>query len=63
MHAAAVELGGLRVLARVLAYSDEAILGRDILNQVVMTLDGPGLVMSIAGRPRPRRPQRKPARR
>jgi predicted aspartyl protease len=56
VHAASVELGGLRVLARIVAFADEAILGRDILNQAVVTLDGPGLVMSVAARSRRRRP-------
>ncbi len=55
VHAAAVEVGGLRVLARVVAFVDEAILGRDILNQTVVTLDGPGLAVSVAGRSRSRR--------
>jgi len=55
VHAASVELGGLRVLARIVAFADEAILGRDILNQAVVTLDGPGLAMSVAARSRRRR--------
>lgn len=61
VHAAAIQLGGLRVLARVVAFADEAILGRDILNQVVVTLDGPGLAMSITDRARARRRKRAPA--
>jgi predicted aspartyl protease len=61
VHAATVELGGLRVLVRVVAFADDAILGRDILNQAVVTLDGPGLAMSIAGRARSRRRPRAPA--
>lgn len=60
VHAASVELGGLRVLARIVAFADEAILGRDVLNQIVITLDGPGLVMSIADRARARRRRRAP---
>lgn len=60
VHAASVELGGLRVLARIVAFADEAILGRDILNQIVVTLDGPGLAMSVAGRSRTRRRRRDP---
>ena len=58
VHAAAVEFGGVRVLARIVAFVDEAILGRDVLNQAVMRLDGPGLAISIDGRSRPRRPRR-----
>jgi predicted aspartyl protease len=59
VHAASVELGGVRLLARVVAFVDEAILGRDLLNQTVMTLDGPGLVFSVAERSRMRRPRRR----
>lgn len=58
VHAAVVELGGLRVMARVVAFLDEAILGRDILNQLVVVLDGPKLEISVANR----RPRRKRAR-
>lgn len=58
VHVAAVELGGLRLLARVVAFTDEAILGRDVLNQTVVTLDGPGLTLSIAGASRTRRRKR-----
>jgi hypothetical protein len=61
VHAASVELAGLRVLARIVAFADEAILGRDILNQVVVTLDGPGLAVSVAARSRTRRRKRAPA--
>jgi predicted aspartyl protease len=73
VHAASVELGGLRMLARIVAFADEAILGRDILNQAVVTLDGPGLAISIdsraskragrsaGGRARGRRPRRGPS--
>jgi predicted aspartyl protease len=43
VHAAVVELGDLRVIARVVAFLDEAILGRDIMNQAVVVLDGPRL--------------------
>lgn len=56
LHAASVELGERRLLARVVAFADEAILGRDVLNQIVATLDGPGLVLSMGSRsPRRRR--------
>lgn len=50
VHAALVELGELRMLARIVAFADEAILGRDILNQAVVTLDGPGRVTSVDAR-------------
>jgi predicted aspartyl protease len=55
VHAASVEFGGVRLVARIVAFADEAILGRDVLNQAVMGLDGPGLVMSVRGRSRQRR--------
>lgn len=55
MHTASVELGALRMLARVVAFADEAILGRDVLNRAVVTLDGPGFAISIADRSRKRR--------
>lgn len=55
VHAAAVEFGDLRVLARVVAFVDEAILGRDVLNQALVMLDGPGLAISMTGRPRAKR--------
>ena len=60
VHAASIEVGGLRLLAQVVAFADEAILGRDILNRTVMTLDGPGLAISIASRSRTRRRRRAP---
>lgn len=47
VHAASIELAGHRVLARVVAFVDEAILGRDVLNQVVVALDGPALAISM----------------
>jgi predicted aspartyl protease len=55
VHAAWVELGDIHLVARVVAFADEAILGRDVLNQAVVTLDGPGLVFSFAGRSQKRR--------
>lgn len=55
VHAAVVELGDLRVIARVVAFLDEAILGRDLLNQIVIVLDGPGLEISVKSRARRRR--------
>jgi predicted aspartyl protease len=57
VHAAAIQVGEIRLLARVVAFVDEAILGRDVLNQAVVTLDGPGLAISV-GKSRPKRPRR-----
>jgi predicted aspartyl protease len=47
VHLASVELGELRVKARIIAFADEAILGRDVLNQGIVTLDGPSLAISL----------------
>lgn len=55
VHAAAIEVGELRLVARVVAFTDEAILGRDVLNDAVARLDGPGLTISITGRSRGKR--------
>jgi clan AA aspartic protease len=57
VHAATIEFGGVRLVARIVAFIDEAILGRDVLNQVVVKLDGPRLAMAMTGRSRSR-PQR-----
>lgn len=61
VHAASVELGRLRVTVQVVAFADEAILGRDVLNQGIMVLDGPGLTVSL--RPAPRSPAARATRR
>jgi predicted aspartyl protease len=56
VHAARVRVGKLRVLARVVALGDEALLGRDVLNRMVVQLDGPG--QTIDATPPPPRPKR-----
>lgn len=58
VHLASVEVGELRVSARIIAYADEAILGRDVLNQAIVTLDGPGLTISLQPAARKRRRSR-----
>jgi predicted aspartyl protease len=55
VHDAAVTLAGIRSLVQVVAFADEAILGRDVLNQFIATFDGPALTLSIAS-PRRKRP-------
>jgi predicted aspartyl protease len=57
IHAARVHVGGIRVLARVAAYGDEALLGRDVLNKMLLDIDGPGLTITTTA-PRPKRPRR-----
>jgi predicted aspartyl protease len=52
--AARIELPGFSTLARVIGFADEAILGRDLLNAWVATLDGPRGLLSIRTRPTPR---------
>jgi predicted aspartyl protease len=56
VHAARVRLGGLHVLARVVALGDDALLGRDLLNRLVLHIDGPaGVVEATLGAKRSRR--------
>jgi predicted aspartyl protease len=40
VHAALVEIATLRVLTQVIAYGEEAIVGRDVLNRMLLVLDG-----------------------
>ncbi len=47
VHAAIVEVAGLRALARVVALEEEIVVGRDLLNRLVALLDGPGLTISL----------------
>jgi len=49
VHAARIEFARMRGLARVVAFGDEAILGRDLLNRAVARLDGPRLKLSLTG--------------
>lgn len=56
VHAARVRLGALRAIARVVALGDESLLGRDLLNRLVLTIDGPG--QTIEAVPRGKKPRR-----
>lgn len=47
MHAAEVDTTGFRGLIRVIGLGQEALLGRDLLNQWVVTLRGPEQVMDV----------------
>jgi predicted aspartyl protease len=60
VHAARIRLGSLRVLMRVVALGDECLIGRDILNRLVLHLDGPTHTLQVSSRPtpRPKRPRR-----
>jgi predicted aspartyl protease len=59
VHAARLRIGALRVLARVAAYGDEALLGRELLNLLVMRFEGPELLLHVPGRPTPKKPLRR----
>jgi predicted aspartyl protease len=48
VHAAAFEIAGSTELVEVVAFGDEAILGRDLLNRFVLELDGPGETLTIS---------------
>ena len=55
VYAARIEVTGFSILTKVAALGGEAILGRDLLNRWVATLDGPaGAVALRAGRKRRR---------
>jgi len=41
VHAAQVLIAGTRLVARLMAFEEEALLGRDILNRLKLELDGP----------------------
>jgi predicted aspartyl protease len=42
LYAARVQVAGLDMVARLVAYENDVIIGRDILNRLVTLLDGPG---------------------
>jgi predicted aspartyl protease len=47
VYAAQVEFARVAILARVVAFSGETILGRDLLNRAVTLLDGPRQTVSF----------------
>lgn len=55
VHAARVLIAGVRIVARLMAFEDEALLGRDILNRFSLAIDGPGGWLSVEQRPRHKR--------
>lgn len=59
VHAARLRLGTLRVLARLVAYGDEALLGRELLNLLVMRFEGPDQLLHLPGKPPPKKPLRR----
>jgi len=48
-YAGQVDLAGTRFLARLVAYEDHVIIGRDLLNRFVTTLDGLRLEVGLSG--------------
>jgi len=55
VHAARLRIGRMRLLARVAALGDEALLGRELLNMLVMRLDGPEKLLHLTVATKPRR--------
>lgn len=51
VFAAAIELAGRSLLVEVVAFGEETIVGRDVMNQFVLRLDGPANVLGV-GTPR-----------
>jgi predicted aspartyl protease len=60
VHAAVLEVAGTSVLAEVVAWGDEAIVGRDVLGRFVLELDGPRemLTLTVPAPPAKRRLKR-----
>jgi predicted aspartyl protease len=56
VHAARVRVGTLSLIMRVVAFGDEALLGRDLLNRLLLRIDGPAGVITAV---RPTRRTRK----
>lgn len=59
VHAIQMRVGGRRLLARVVASGTESLLGRDILNQLELYLDGHSAVCELAPATRRRRRRRR----
>jgi predicted aspartyl protease len=45
--AVAIDLAGRRLLTEAVAFGGETLLGRDLLNQLVLRLDGPGKTLYV----------------
>ena len=48
VHAGRIEIAGASLLARLVACEDEVIIGRDVLNRLVVHLDGPRLRLRLS---------------
>jgi predicted aspartyl protease len=58
VYAARIRLGTLRAIARLVALGDESLLGRDLLNRLILRIDGPAQIIEAA--PRTKRPRGRP---
>lgn len=47
VHAATMQVEGLRTIVEVIGLGNEALIGRDVLNQVRIVLDGPKRTVEI----------------
>ncbi len=47
VYASLVRLPGLSTAARLIAFENEAIVGRDLLNRLAVVMDGPRLRLSV----------------
>jgi len=47
VHAATLEVAGTTALGEVVAWGDEAIVGRDVLSRFVLELDGPRATLTV----------------
>ena len=52
VYAARVEIAGTALVARLVAYGSDVIVGRDVLNRLVTLLDGPRLRLRLLSRRR-----------
>lgn len=51
VHAGRIEIAGADMLVRLVAYENEVIVGRDVLNGIVSLLDGPSLRLRLSSAP------------
>ena len=59
IYAARLRIAGRSILARIVGFGGEPLLGRDVLNQLVLRLDGPDRQLEIVARRRRSSPKRK----
>lgn len=55
LYAATLEVDGTSTICEVLAFSDEALAGRDLLNHWAVVLNGPEQLLEVRSRKRKRR--------